>query len=131
MAKFSEKYETMVVYSVKNGEEQVTALKDKLSAFIGNGAELLNINEWGKRRLAYQINYETDGYYVLYSFDCKPDFPDKLERMLGITEGILRFLTVVRNDAPVGQKPADNPETTTNNESNAAEVANESAESSV
>ena len=101
MAKLSEKYETMVAFSLKNGEEQVEALKNKFTSLIEENAELISVNEWGKRRLAYPINYETDGYYVLYGFDCKPDFPKEFERVLNITEGILRFLTVLRIDAPV------------------------------
>jgi ribosomal protein S6 len=73
--------------------------------------------------LAYPINYETDGYYVLYGFDCKPEFPAELERVMGITEGILRFLTVVRNDAPV--RPA--PEKAAPSEDEAATAAESSA----
>jgi small subunit ribosomal protein S6 len=100
MAKLSEKYESMVVFSLKNGAEQVESLKAKFSALIEENAELVGANEWGKKQLAYPINYETEGYYVLYKFDCKPDFPRELERVFNITEGILRFLTVLRNDAP-------------------------------
>jgi len=104
MAKLSEKYETMMAFSLKNGEEQVETLKAKFTSLIEANAELISVSEWGKRRLAYPINHETDGYYVLYGFDCKPDFPMELERVLNITEGILRFLTVLRMDAP--PKPA-------------------------
>ena len=107
MAKLSEKYETMVVFSLKNGEEQVEGLKQKFTSLIETNADLISVNEWGKRRLAYPINYEPDGYYVLYGFDCKPEFPKELERVMGITEGILRFLTVLRMDAPAKPAPAD------------------------
>jgi small subunit ribosomal protein S6 len=100
MPKLHEKYETMVVYSLKNGEEQITGLNQKFTSMIEAGAELISVNEWGKRRLAYPINYENDGYYVLYAFDCKPDFPKEFERVLNITEGVMRFLTVVRQEAP-------------------------------
>ncbi|MCL1881511.1 MAG: 30S ribosomal protein S6 [Oscillospiraceae bacterium] len=100
MAKISEKYETMVVYSLKNGEEPITALNEKFTKLIKENTELINVDEWGKRNLSYQIDYERDGYYVLYQYDCKPEFPHELERVLGITEGLLRFLTVVREDAP-------------------------------
>jgi len=100
MAKLSEKYETTLAFSVKNGEEQVEALKEKFKTLIEKNTTLIGINEWGKRRLAYPIDYETEAHYIIYSFDCKPDFPAELERVLGITEGVLRFLTVLRNDAP-------------------------------
>ena len=121
MAKLSEKYETMVAFSLKNGEEQVEALKTKFTSLIEKNAELVSVNEWGKRRLAYPINHETDGYYVLYNFDCKPDFPMELERVFNITEGILRFLTVLRMDAP--PKPAPQEEVEEEVVEEVAEVA--------
>ncbi|MGN0700843.1 MAG: 30S ribosomal protein S6, partial [Oscillospiraceae bacterium] len=49
----------------------------------------------GKRRLAYAINYETEGYYVLYNFESKPDFPAELERIINITDGVLRSIVVL------------------------------------
>jgi small subunit ribosomal protein S6 len=109
MAKLGEKYETMVVYSLKNGEEQVEGLKTKFLNLIESNPDvtLVNVNEWGKRRLAYPINYEPDGYYVLYAFDSTPDFPKEFERVLNITEGILRFLTVLRQEAPPKPVPAE------------------------
>ena len=48
------------------------------------------VDEWGKRRLAYAIDYKTEGYYVLMSFTSGPEFPKELDRILGITEGIMR-----------------------------------------
>jgi len=47
---------------------------------------LVDVDEWGARKLAYEINYETDGYYVVYSFDSKPDFPMEFERIINITD---------------------------------------------
>jgi small subunit ribosomal protein S6 len=128
MAKLNEKYETMVVYSLKNGEEQIEGLKQKFTSLIEDNATLVSVNEWGKRRLAYPINYEPDGYYVLYGFDCKPDFPLELERVLGITEGILRFLTVLRLDAPAKPAPADQAEQVEAEEPAQAEEAPKAAE---
>ena len=105
MAKLSEKYETMVVYTLKNGEDKINELKAKFTSLIEDKATLVKVDDWGKRRLAYPINYENDGYYSLYSYDCTPDFPKELERVLNITEGVIRFLTVVRIDKPVSAKP--------------------------
>lgn len=96
MAKLSEKYEATVVFSLKNGEEVVTNLVAKFTDLIKENAELVNVDEWGKRRLAYPINYETDGYYVIFSFDSKPDFPLEFERIISITDGVLRSLVVLR-----------------------------------
>ncbi|MGN0618405.1 MAG: 30S ribosomal protein S6, partial [Ruminiclostridium sp.] len=72
MAKLGEKYEAVVVLSLKNGEEAVQGLVAKFSDLIKENAELVNVDEWGKRKLAYDINYESEGYYVVYSFDSKP-----------------------------------------------------------
>ncbi|MCL2019986.1 MAG: 30S ribosomal protein S6 [Oscillospiraceae bacterium] len=100
MAKLSEKYEAVVVLSVKNGEEGVPALVTKFSDLLKeNKAEIVSIDEWGKRRLAYPINYETEGYYVLYNFDSTPDVPLEFERVINITDGVLRSLVVLRQGA--------------------------------
>ena len=87
-------YETMLVFSVANGDESVTALVEKFKALIEANATIDSIDEWGKRKLAYPINYETEGYYMLVNFSCEPDFPAELDRVVKITEGVLRSLTV-------------------------------------
>lgn len=96
MAKLGEKYEAVVVFSLKNGEEAVQALVAKFSDLIKQNAELVNVDEWGKRKLAYDINYESEGYYVVYSFDSKPDFPMEFERIINITDGVMRSLVTLR-----------------------------------
>ena len=96
MAKTGEKYEAVVVFSLKNGEDAVKALVAKFSDLIKEHAELVDVDEWGKRKLAYDINYESEGYYVVYRFDSKPEFPDELERVINITDGVLRYIVVLR-----------------------------------
>jgi small subunit ribosomal protein S6 len=96
MAKTGEKYEAVIVFSLKNGEDAVKTLVTKFSDLIKEHAELIDIDEWGKRKLAYDINYESEGYYVVYHFDSKPEFPDEFERVINITDGILRSLVVLR-----------------------------------
>lgn len=97
MAKLDAKYEAMVVFSVKtNDEEQIKALIGKFSDLIKNNGTLEGVDEWGKRKLAYDINYESEGYYVLYNFESKPDFPAELERVISITDGVLRSMVVLR-----------------------------------
>ena len=95
MAKLGEKYEAMVVFSLKNGEEQVQNLVAKFTDLITADGELTNIDEWGKRKLAYPINYENDGYYVVYNFTSKTDFPAEFERIVSITDGVLRSMVVL------------------------------------
>ena len=96
MAKTGEKYEAVIVFSLKNGEDAVKTLVAKFSDLIKEHAELVDVDEWGKRKLAYDINYESEGYYVVYHFDSKPEFPDELERVINITDGVLRYIVVLR-----------------------------------
>ena len=92
MAKLTGNYEAMVVFSVKNGEEPIKPRIAKFNEMIEANGSDVTVNEWGKRKLAYAINYETEGYYVLWNFTAKPDFPAELERVLKITDGVIRFL---------------------------------------
>lgn len=95
MAKLNAKYELMAVYSLAKGEEVAKELVEKFKSKIEAAATLDEVNEWGKRKVAYPINDEPDGYYALYSFTATPDFPAELERVLNITDGVLRFLVTV------------------------------------
>ena len=96
MAKANENYEAMVVFSTKQGEDAIKALVEKFTNIIQENATLESVDEWGKRVLAYAINDETEGYYVLFNFNSVPSFPMELERRLNITDGILRSLVVAR-----------------------------------
>ncbi len=95
MAKLSDKYEAVIVFSLKKNEEQIKALTEKFSDLIKANGTLTNVDEWGKKKLAYEINYENEGYYVLFNFESKPDFPAELERIINITDGVLRSVVVL------------------------------------
>ncbi len=86
-------YETLFAVNGNLPEEEVKALVEKFVNLINENAKDVSVNEWGKRRFAYPINYVTEGYYVLVSFKSEPSFPLELERVFGITEGILRYMT--------------------------------------
>ena len=85
-------YETMFIVETTKGEEKVAAVVAKFKALIEANGEVESFNEWGKRKLAYPINDLTEGYYVLVNFNAKTDFPAELERVFGITEGIMRYM---------------------------------------
>lgn len=87
-------YETMIVVSVADGEEKTQAVVEKFKALIEANGTIANVDDWGKRKLAYAINYEPDGYYVVITFASEPDFPAELDRVANITEGVLRLQTV-------------------------------------
>ncbi len=87
-------YETMFVLSVANGEEATAAMVEKVKALVSANGTLDSVDEWGKRKLAYAIDDETEGYYVLMNFACEPEFPAELDRVCKITDGILRTLII-------------------------------------
>ena len=89
------KYEAGVIFSVAGGEEATNALKEKIGDLIAKNGTIESVDEWGKRRLAYPINDMAEGYYVLMNMETKPEFPAELERVMKITEGVMRCLTTV------------------------------------
>ena len=89
-------YEVLFALNGNLAEDAYVALKDKFVALIGDNATDVTVNEWGKRRLAYPINYITEGYYVLVNFKSEPDFPHELTRVFGITEGVIRYMTTAK-----------------------------------
>ena len=84
----------MVVISTKQEEEAVKGLVEKFKGLIEENGTLSSVEEWGKKRLAYMINKETEGYYVLYTFESNATFPAELSRRLRITEGLLRSMII-------------------------------------
>ena len=75
-------------------EEDYKTLCEKFVNLVNDNATDVTVNEWGKRKLAYAINYATEGYYVLVNFKSEPTFPLELNRVFGITEGIIRYMTL-------------------------------------
>lgn len=96
MAKVQEKYELMFIIDPAQGEEGIQALTEKFKTLIEQNGTFEELEDMGKRRLAYEINYITDGHYILMKFSSVPDFPKELDRVVGITDGILRSLITVR-----------------------------------
>ena len=94
MAKATANYETVVIFSLQTGEEGITALTEKFKSLISANGTITNVEEWGKRRLAYPIDYKNEGYYVLVNFKSEGAFTLELERVFGITEGILRSIVI-------------------------------------
>ena len=91
MAKISANYEVVYILDPAQGEEAIAANVAKFQALAEqHGCSDVVVDEWGKRRLAYAIDYKTEGYYVLMSFTSAPEFPKELDRILGITEGVMR-----------------------------------------
>lgn len=98
MAKTSEKYELMYIINPTLTEEETEAVVEKFKALVEQHGTLDEMELMGKRKLAYEINYLTEGYYVLVKFTSAPEFPAELDRILGITDGVIRSLITVRCD---------------------------------
>lgn len=92
MAKITEKYEALYIINPQLTEEETQALVEKFKAMVEAEGTLTAIDEWGKRRLAYLIDDLAEGYYVLMNFESKPEFPAELDRVMKITDGIMRCL---------------------------------------
>ncbi|MCL2531158.1 MAG: 30S ribosomal protein S6 [Oscillospiraceae bacterium] len=92
-------YEAMMVFSMLPGEEAINALKERFQTLIEQNGTLdaEQTKDMGKRRLAYLINKrESEGYYMLFVFTSAPEFPAELERVAGITDGVLRCMVIRR-----------------------------------
>lgn len=90
------KYETVLVLSTKTLDDAaIEATVEKFKALItDNGGVIENVDTWGKKRLAYAINYETEGYYVLINFESESKLPIELDRVYHITSGVLRSIII-------------------------------------
>ena len=76
--------------------EDIQQVNNKVDNLDKNSA--VEVEEWGKRKLAYAIDYKTEGYYVLVNFTCAPEFPRELDRKLRIADGIMRSLIVCKGE---------------------------------
>ena len=96
MAKTSEKYEVMYIIRPDLSEEETAAIVERFKTLVEQNGTLDEMEEMGKRKLAYEINYLSEGYYVLVKFTSGPEFPAELDRILGITDGVIRSLITKR-----------------------------------
>ncbi|MEA4888826.1 MAG: 30S ribosomal protein S6 [Clostridiaceae bacterium] len=92
------KYELIYILNPAVGDEAVQATTEKIQALVESSATVDKIDVWGRRRLAYEINDQKEGFYVLIDFSAEAEFPKELERVLKITDGVLRYLVVRADD---------------------------------
>ena len=94
MAKVNGNYEVVYILDPAMSEEATAALVAKFKTMAEAHGTVKEVDEWGKRRLAYPINDLNEGYYVLMSFDSDAAFPNELARVLWITDGVMRSQVV-------------------------------------
>ena len=98
MAKITGKYEVLYIIDPAQGEEGIAALVEKFKAMVEAEGTLTNIDEWGKRRLAYPINDLMEGYYVLMTFNAAAAVPAELDRVFRITDGVMRSMIICKDE---------------------------------
>ncbi len=98
MAKVSANYEVVFILDPEVGEEGLAALVERFKTLISSNGELADVDEWGKRRLAYEINHKSEGYYVLMTFSSAPGLPAEISRISNITDGVIRSMVVCKDE---------------------------------
>ena len=115
MEKVINSYEGMFIVSLANGEEAAKVTVNKFTGLIASNAEVVQIDEWGKRRFAYPIEDMNEGYYTVVTFKSESAFPAELQRLMNIDENVLRTMvialeydpaTVVAEAAPAAEEAA-------------------------
>ena len=98
MAKVSANYEVVYIVDPALGEEGIAAMVAKFKTLAEQHSSAVEVEEWGSRKLAYPINFKTEGYYVLMTFTSPAAFPRELDRILRITDGVMRSLIVCKGE---------------------------------
>ena len=104
MEKVMNSYESLFIVDYSNGEEAAKETVTKFTSLIAANGEIIDIADWGKRRLAYPINDMNEGYYTVVTFKAEASFPAELERLFNIDETIMRSI-VLRLEHEATAKP--------------------------
>jgi small subunit ribosomal protein S6 len=104
MEKVLNSYESLFIVDLSNGEEAAKATVTKFTNLIAENGEIVDIADWGKRRLAYLINDMSEGYYTVVTFKAEASFPAELERLFNIDETVMRSI-VLRLEHEATAKP--------------------------
>ena len=126
MEKAFNSYESLFIVDLTNGEEAAKATVAKFTKLIADNGEIIDVADWGKRRLAYPINDMNEGYYTVVTFKADPSFPVELERLYNIDENVMRDIVLKLDREPVAKAAEIAPATVEATEEEAA--AEEAAE---
>ncbi len=92
------KYELLFILDTELDEEARASYIERIKGIIGETGEIETIDEWGTRKLAYEINKKNEGYYVKINFKSAPETPKELVRVFGISESVLRHLIINQDE---------------------------------
>lgn len=119
MEKVLNSYESLFIVDLTNGEEAAKATVNKFTSLIAENGEIVDVADWGKRRLAYPINDMNDGYFTVVTFKAEASLPAELERLFNIDENVMRSIVIrleheavakaVAADEAVESIPAEEP----------------------
>ena len=130
MAEGMNLYETVIVTSAKLGEEGSAELVNRFKALIEEHGTVESVDDWGKRRFAYPIQKQTEGYYTLINFESNPEFTAELDRRYQITDGILRTIIIKRDPRHVAAIKAQKVQKAEENNFDVEAIAVEAVENS-
>ena len=88
------KYESVIIINPNLEGESIKALIEKFSNLINNNGKVNSVEEIGKKKLAYEIKKNKEGYYVVFKFESKPEAIAELERIYRITDEVMKFIVV-------------------------------------
>ena len=128
MAEGKNLYETVIVTSAKLGEEGSAELVNRFKALIAEHGTVESVDDWGKRRFAYPIQKQTEGYYTLINFESNPEFTAELDRRYQITDGILRTIIIKRDPRHVNAVKAQKTQKAEENNIDVEAIAVEAVE---
>ena len=104
-------YENTFILDAQLPDEVIHGKVSEIQKVVSaNAGEVLHVEEWGNRRLAYEISKKTQGYYVFMQLSAPPEGIRELERALGLDESVLRYLTILIEKEALKENPTDQPE---------------------
>ena len=92
------KYESVIIINPSLDEQGIKDVITKFTDLINSDGKVENVDEMGRRKLAYEIKKQSEGYYVVYTFEANPEFITELERIYRITDSVMKFITIRKED---------------------------------
>ena len=92
------KYESVIIINPSLDEQGIKDVITKFTDLINSDGKVENVDEMGRRKLAYEIKKHSEGYYVVYTFEANPEFITELERIYRITDSVMKFITIRKED---------------------------------